>query len=439
MERRNFARFPRDRRRGRLWPLALMYVMLLVVAATAYGAAPVGSSGESGGWPQFLGPRRNGISAETGLLDKWPQNGPEEVWRVSGGVGMSGLAIRGGRLVTLVQREGQQWLVAHDARTGKPFWQVALAPEYQNPMGDGPRGTPIIAGDRVFAFTGEGILACVSFDDGTILWSHDVVTELGAEPAGYGMACSPLIVGDRVVVTVGAPQATVAAFELRSGELAWKVGDDPAGYSSPAILKVGGREQIVAATGASILGLAPKTGAVLWRYPFETNFNCNITTPIAVEDKVFISSGENHGSVLLGLKSAGDHFEVDEVWSSLGPKSVLRSEWQTSLFLDGHLYGMDNVGGAGPITHLTCVKADTGERAWQKSRFGKGNLIAADGKLFISTMAGELVVLRATPEKFDEIGRAVVIGSTRQAPALVDGLIYLRDDAEIVCLDVRRP
>ena len=440
MERRSFARTRRDRQHGRFWPHALVYTtLLLAIAAMAHAAAPIGLSEESTDWPQFLGPRRNGISAETGLLDEWPKDGPKELWRVPGGVGMSGLAIRGGRLVTLVQRDGKQWLVAHDARTGNPLWQAALAPEYQNPMGNGPRGTPAIAGDRVFAFTGEGILACVSFDDGKVLWSRDVVTELGAEPAGYGMACSPLVVGNSVIVTVGAPEATVAAFDLRSGKLAWKVGDDPTGYSSPTILKVGGREQIVAATGASILGLAPKTGAVLWRYPFETNFNCNIASPIAIEEHVFISSGENHGSVLLDLKSAGDRFEVDEVWSSLGPKSVLRSEWQTSLLLDGYLYGMDNVGGAGPITHLTCVKAATGERAWQKSRFGKGNLIAADGKLFISTMAGEVVVLRATPEKFDEIGRAVVIGSTRQAPALVDGLIYLRDDAEIVCLDVRLP
>ena len=127
-----------------------------------------------------------------------------------------------------------------------------------------------------------------------------------------------------------------------------------------------------------------------------------------------------------------------EVWTSQGVKSVLRNEWQTSLLIDGFLYGMDNVGGAGPITHLTCINAATGERMWQQARFGKGNLIAAEGKLFISTMKGELVIVQASPEKYIELGRSTVLDATRQAPALADGLLYLRDDKEIVCLDVRR-
>jgi outer membrane protein assembly factor BamB len=153
---------------------------------------------------------------------------------------------------------------------------------------------------------------------------------------------------------------------------------------------------------------------------------------------VFISSGENHGSALLALKPKSEQFTVEEVWTSQGAKSVLRNEWQTSILLDGYLYGMDNVGGAGPVTHLTCINAATGERAWQKLRYGKGNLIAADGKLFISTMNGELVIAQASPKEYRELGRGAVLGSTRQAPALADGLLYLRDDAEIVCLDVRK-
>ena len=178
----------------------------------------------------------------------------------------------------------------------------------------------------------------------------------------------------------------------------------------------------------------------MWRHPYETNFDCNIVTPIAVNGQVFVSSGENHGSVLLEVnrKSKSDLFEVKEIWTSQGSKSVLRNEWQTSMLLDGHLFGFDNVGAAGPVTHLTCINAATGERVWQKQRFGKGNLIAADGKLFITTMTGELVVVRATPKAFEELGRTELFGSTRQAPALSNGLLYLRDDKEIVCLDVRK-
>jgi outer membrane protein assembly factor BamB len=117
----------------------------------------------------------------------------------------------------------------------------------------------------------------------------------------------------------------------------------------------------------------------------------------------------------------------------------MRNEWQTSVLIDGYLYGFDNVGSAGPVTHLTCVNAKTGERVWQKLRFGKGNLIAADGKLWCSTMAGDLVLVRATPEKYEELSRATVIGETRQAPVIAQGRLYLRDGTEIVCLDIARP
>jgi outer membrane protein assembly factor BamB len=406
--------------------------LVLAIAMTAGTPAAV----QAADWPQFLGPTRNGISSETGLLDKWPEGGPKALWRVPGGVGMSGLAISGGRLLTLVQKDGQQFVLALDAVTGKPLWQTPVASEYKNQMGDGPRATPATSGDQVFVFTGEGILAALAVSDGKVQWSHNVVEELKGKPAEYGMACSPLVVGEHVIITAGAPGAAVVAYEKQGGKLAWKAGDDPAGYSSPALLHVGGREQVVAFTGASAIGLVPNTGALLWRYPYATDFDCNIATPLAVDGKVFVSSGENHGSALLSLEKSGDEFAVKEAWTSQGAASVLRNEWQTSILLDGHLYGFDNVGSAGPVTHLTCVNAATGKRVWQQPRFGKGNMIAADGKLWIATMKGELVVVRATPMAYDELGRGEFVGSTRQAPALADGRLYLRDDAEIVCLDI---
>ncbi len=413
-----------------------MVVLLAAAVAAARGAEPPAASAE---WPQFLGPDRNGVASETGLLEKWPADGPKEVWRAKGGVGMSGLAISRGRLLTLVQREGQQWLIALDAARGKPIWQTAVASEYRNEMGNGPRATPAIAGDRVLVYTGEGILAAVNFADGAVLWSHDLPKEHKGKPADYGMACSPLVVGERVIVQLGTPQAAVVAYDIPNGKLAWKAGSDPAGYSSPALLDVAGRKQVVAFTGGSVLGLSPEDGKVLWRHPYETDFECNIATPLAVKGQVFVSSGENHGCVLLAIKPSGEAFEAEEAWSSQGAGSVLRNEWQTSVLLDGYLYGFDNVGSAGPVTHLTCVEAATGKRVWQQPRFGKGNLIAADGKLFIATMKGELVVVRASPETFEELGRGVVCGATRQAPALAGGLLYVRDDKEIVCLDVREP
>ncbi len=389
-------------------------------------------------WPQFLGPQRNGHSTETGLINTWPENGPKEVWRKPGGVGMSGLVIQGPTVVTLVQKQEQQWLLALDAKTGDTKWETPLAPEYRNGMGNGPRGTPAISGDRVFAFTGEGILVAAELATGKIVWSKDTIKDLGGKPAEYGMACSPLVHDGLVIVTVGGTKGTVAAYDVTSGQRKWATGDHPAGYSSPTVLDINGRKQIVAFVGNAALGLHPSSGNLLWQYPYETNYDCNIATPLAINGNIFLSAGENHGSVMLALQPNGDRFEISELWQSQGSKSVLRNEWQTSILLDGYLYGLDNVGGAGPVTHLTCIKAQTGERMWQKPRWGKGNLIAAEGKLFFSTMNGELVIARANPKAYEELGRKEYITTTRQAPALSRGLLYLRDDAEIVCIDVRR-
>jgi outer membrane protein assembly factor BamB len=392
-----------------------------------------------GDWFQFLGPDRNGVSRESGLMKSWPTGGPKRVWQVAGGVGMSGMVISQGKLYTLVQREGKQWAVALEAATGKVQWQTALAAAYKNQMGDGPRATPVVSQGHLYVFTGEGILAALSISDGTVAWSQDTVKQHRGKIAAYGMVSSPLLVGDLVVVTVGAPTATVAAYERKSGKLAWTAGTTgTAGYSSAALLKLGGQQQVVVFGGKAALGIAPKTGKQLWTYPYVTDYDCNIATPLAHEGNLFLSAGENHGSVMLSLKPAADGFQLTEKWESQGAASVIRNEWQTSILLNGYLYGFDNVGSAGPVTHLTCVEAATGKRMWREIRFGKGNLLAADGKLFIVTMKGELVVVQATPTQYKELGRSVVMDRTRQTPALSHGHLFLRDDKNIICLDVRQ-
>ncbi|NQV22894.1 MAG: PQQ-like beta-propeller repeat protein [Rhodopirellula sp.] len=390
-------------------------------------------------WPQFLGPDRNGISQETGLIDEWPAGGPKELWRVKGGVGMSGVAVQGDTASTLIQTDGQQRVLALNAKTGQTKWSVPVATAYANGQGDGPRGTPAIVGGVVFVFTGDGTLARLKLSDGTIEWSHNVLKRHGGRVADYGMACSPLVVGDTVVVTAGATNGTVVACDSKTGEPRWTSGKgEAAGYSSPAVLTISGWTQIVAFKGASVSGIDLKSGDPLWRYPYSTDYDCNIATPVLVGGNVLISAGENHGSTLLKIGSKGQNFNVEKVWESTGGGSVLRSEWQTAIQLGDYLYAFDNVGSAGPVTHLVCIEAATGKPVWSKTRFGKGNMIAADGKLFATTMKGELVIIKATPDGYEEIGRREVIGTTRQAPALASGRLYLRDGAEIVCLDVRR-
>jgi outer membrane protein assembly factor BamB len=338
----------------------------------------------------------------------------------------------------MMQDDGGQRIVAYNATTGKRLWQNPIAPYYRNSMGHGPRATPTIVADRVFVFTGEGILAAVDFATGKTVWKHNVFAGAGGKPAEYGTACSPLVIGELVVVTVGSPSETMVAYDVKTGKKKWGTGTDPAGYSSPSLLNVGGQKQLVALTGASLLGLHPETGKELWRYPYVTAYRCNTATPLAVDGKVFISAGENHGSVLLTLSPRNGGFDVSEAWQSQGTRSVMRNEWQTSILLDGYLYGFDNVGSAGNVTNLSCIDTSTGKRVWQVPRFGKGNMISADGKLFMTTMKGEVVIARASPDGYQELGRKLVIETTRQAPALANGRLYIRDGKQIVCLDVQK-
>lgn len=413
----------------RAW-LSISFCAILAATRTM-GAEP------APGWSQFLGPNRDGISSETGLIDTFGAQGPRVAWRVRGGKGMSGIAVDGQQAVTMLERDGGQTVVAFRLTDGTELWSQRVADAFRNSMGPGPRATPTIAGGAIFVYTGEGILAALGQSSGKVQWQHTVVADFGGEPADYGMASSPLVVDDLVVVSAGVKGASVVAYHAETGRVAWKSGDDTAGYSSPALLTVGGRRQIVAFTGKAAIGLEPKTGTQLWRYEYTTDFDCNIATPLAVGENVFISAGENHGCALLALKPQGDAFQVAEIWKSFGPGSVMRNEWQTSILLDGFLYGLDNVGGAGPVTNLNCVNAKTGARVWQKTRFGKGNLIAADGKLYVVTIEGELVIVRANPERFEELSRAKLFDGTRQAPALLDGRLYLRDSSEVVCVDLR--
>lgn len=425
-------RRPLTRLRKRWIPAVCLFIVAMISETGAQGAEP------ATGWPQFLGPGRNGISSETGLLTEWPDGGPKVLWRAACGAGMAGVAIESSQLVTLMQDEQNQYAVSYDASTGRPLWKTPVARAYGNSMGDGPRATPALGKVHAYIYTGDGILAALDRRTGSIVWSANTVKDLGGKIADYGMASSPILTDKLVITTVGAPRATIAAWDRETGQLAWTAGQGAAaGYSSPALLQLSGGLQLVAFHGGGATGIDPVTGKSLWMYPYTTDYDCNIATPILVDNRLLISAGENHGSVLLDFRNQGGTVSPVEVWSSQGVRSVLRAEWQTPVLIDGYLYGLDNVGSAGPVTHLSCVKAATGELVWQQKRFGKSNLIAADGKLFVSTMAGELVVVKATPTGYEEIGRGSYVGQTRQAPVIVAGRLYLRDGKEIVCLDIR--
>ena len=391
----------------------------------------------SDNWSQFLGPQRNGTSVEKNLIDTWPASGPKIVWRTPLGVSMSGVAVVSGAAFTMFQDDTSQCVVCLNAADGKELWRTPVAPMYENAMGHGPRATPTVADGHVFAFTGEGILTALKVDDGKQLWSVDVPKLLKGKPNEYGVSCSPLVTDGLVVVHSGTGSAAVAAFKVADGKLAWQAGKGNAGYSSPALMTLGGVPQIVSLTAAGAMGIEPATGKQLWSFPYPTEYDCNTATPVQLDDQhVLISAGENHGSVILALQAGQNGMTAESVWSSLGKDSQLRAEWQTPVIRDGYLYGLDNQGSAGPITNLVCVRLKDHKTMWQKNRFGKSNLILADGKLFLTTMEGEVVIVEASPKEFHELARATIMETTRQAPALANGHLFVRDDKDVICIDV---
>ncbi len=415
-----------------------MRPQLLSCAAFTFLVSFTASVTTANDWPQFLGPNRNGVSAETNLLDTFPEDGPEILWRQPLGPGMSGIAVAGDSVFTLYQDAEKQYLIALDVADGKKKWEQAVAPVYQNAMGNGPRATPTVHEGTVYAYTGEGILVAADAETGKVAWSTNAVKELFGKVMDYGMASSPLIAGGNVVVQVGSHRGTVAAFDLKEGKLAWKAAEGDAGYSSPIIATLGGKQQIIAFAGTEVLGIDSADGEVLWKHAYETDFGCNTACPLVIsEDRLLVSAGENHGSTILKITDSDGTLKASAEWESFGKESALRAEWQTPVQLDGHLYALDNMGSAGPITNLVCLRLSDHEKVWSEDRFGKSNLILADGKLFISTMRGELLIARASPKGFEETARAIVLGMTRQAPVIANGKLYLRDEKEIVCLNVK--
>ncbi|MFM8729511.1 MAG: PQQ-binding-like beta-propeller repeat protein [Planctomycetaceae bacterium] len=409
--------------------VVLRLVLVCVVCLTGVAAG--------GDWPQFLGLNRTGTSAETGLLKTFPSGGPQVVWKTALGTSMSGIAVSGEQAVTMFQDETQQFAVSLSANSGEVLWKTALAPAYENGMGNGPRATPTVSGGRVFAMTGEGLLVGLDAATGKLLWKVNVPQQFGGQAAEYGVSCSPLVAGDLVIVQAGSDSAGAIAVQCATGKLAWPARSGRSGYASPVLVKLAGRLQVVVFDGAGAGGLDPATGAELWQFPFPTEYDCNTACPVQVgENELLISSGENHGSVILQVTKSGGDLQVQPVWSSLGKDSQLRAEWQTPVVHEGHLYGLDNSGSAGPITNLVCIRLSDRKTVWQKSRFGKGNLILADGCLWITTMKGELVLAEAAAAGYRELGRATIMETTRQAPSLSGGRLYVRDDQHVICLGV---
>ncbi len=448
-----FVLFSRARARWRLLALAAVAVVVLFVSqfVTISGvsgdlvpilgwkgergvggvevtlAAGPGAAG-GGGYPQFLGPRRDGTVRGVRLARDWKTTPPREVWRRPVGEGWSGFAVAGGRAVTQEQHGAEERVVAYDLATGEELWRHGYPARYETTIGGiGPRATPTIAAGRVYALGATGILTATDLATGELLWRRDVLAEHEATSPEWGKSCSPLVVDGLVVVSAGgAGGGSLVAYRAVDGEPAWSAGSDRSSYSSPILAALAGRRQIVILNAGSLVGHDPASGEVLWRLPWPAD-QPNVAVPVVVaENRVLGSSGYGIGAKLVELAAGDAGLEASMVWES--PR--LKAKFTNPVLYDGHVYGHDD-------GVYVCLDPATGERCWKRGRYGHGQTIVAGDLLLVTTETGDVVLLEPSPEEHRELGRfSAFAGKLWNPPALAGRYLALRTDREAVLFEL---
>ena len=382
-------------------------------------------------WPQWRGPNRDGISSETGLLESWPQGGPRLVWKTTGlGEGYAGSAIVKGKLFTQGQRGDREFVLAIDANTGKELWRVETGRSFREQRGHGPRGTPTIDGDRLYALAADGTLVCLDAASGKRIWGFNMVERFRGGVPHWGISESPLVEGDRVIVTPGGSGAAVVALEKMTGKVLWQSQSDRAGYSSPIAFDAGGARKVVAFTGEGAIGLDMKNGELQWRYNKVSNRTANIATPIVHNGHVFLSSDYGTGCALLKLAPSGGSVSASEVYFN----REMRNHYSTSVLVGDYLYGYSS-------NILTAMKFQTGEVAWRDRSVGKGGLIYADRHLYCLSENGVMGLVEASPQGYREKSRFEIAKGdfpTWTPPVIADGRLYLREQDHLYCYNIKR-
>jgi outer membrane protein assembly factor BamB len=401
--------------------------MLLSIAIITLCMSSGITAQTAGDWPQWRGPNRDGISKETGLLKQWPDGGPPLVWKAAGaGTGYSSLAISNGRIYTIGLRGDREFVVAFDVATGKQVWATPNGTAFRESHGDGPRGTPTVDGDRLYALGGNGDLSAIDLKTGRIVWSMNILSKFGGENIQWGISESPLVIGEKLLVTPGGPGASIVALNKKDGTLIWKSQSDRAGYSSGMPVQIGSTTQVVFFTNNRAVGLDLKDGKLLWEYPRPANDTANVATPIVRGSRVFISSDYGTGGGVVEIKADG---KASELYFTRD----MKNHHSSSILIGDYLYGFSS-------SMLTAMKFDTGEVAWRDRSVGKGSLVYADGHLYAYSENGVVGLIEATPAGYREKGRfRIQQGSlpTWTHPVVAGGRLYLRDQDTIYAYDVR--
>jgi outer membrane protein assembly factor BamB len=380
-------------------------------------------------WPQFLGPGRDGRTADGTLVEGWLRHGLRDRWRRPVGEGFSGLVVAGDRLFSMDADGRDEHVWACRADDGAPLWKVRTGRSPREYYGGlGPRTTPTLEGERLFVVSAEGTLSAHDAGSGRVLWSRSLAVDFGARPPAEGSASSPLVAAGRVFVMMGGRAgAAVGAFDAVTGRTLWTSQDDRASYSSPMLWPRPSGGQLLFLMARRLIAVDPTDGRLLWSYPWETHDGVNVATPIpAGPDRVFISAGYDQGAAVLRLDAAGP---AQELWRS----RVLRNHFNNSVHHDGTLYGFDEA-------ILKAVDASSGRLLWRERGFGKGSLVAAADHLIVLSEEGEAALLEATRASAVTKARHPALAARSWTPPTpARGRLYVRSSAEIACLEPALP
>ncbi|MEK6644816.1 MAG: PQQ-binding-like beta-propeller repeat protein [Planctomycetota bacterium] len=390
-------------------------------------------------WPNFRGPRHDGVSREKQITFDWPKDGLKELWRREIGAGFSSFAIADGRVFTCGTEEQQQTLFCLDERTGGVQWTLRLEAQMTDPDPNlhGPRATPTVDGDHVYFLASLGRMVCLSSKTGNIVWEH-----LFKNKPHWGYAGSVLIDGDLAIVSAGGSDGSLVALNKLTGKPVWTCGDEATGYATPYPIAVEGKRYVCGFMANSVLIAERDTGRQALSVPWPSHSGVNVAGPLCHEDRLLVSTGYGFGAGLFKLRRDGDKLAVDELWKTL----KLRNKFQTPILIDGHLYTSDETG-------LKCVEFATGTVVWQKRGIVHSPLIAVGDHLILLRETGELQLARASTSGFEISSETRLFeGSTRglmqqitrqrqgkrcwTVPVVANGRLFARNHDTVVCLDL---
>ena len=386
-------------------------------------------------WPQYLGPNRDGVYPGEALTRAWSSDGPKVLWRKRNiGAGMGGIVLAKGRAILFHEVKRYDTIECLDAKTGKTLWENNYTSSFVAGYGSaaGPRATPTIVGDRVYTMGGQGIVVCTNFATGKTVWKVDTQKSYRASDGFFGMACSPLVEGNAVLLNIGGEAgAGIIALDKNSGKLLWKTLDDEASYSSPVMAKLRGKRRAVffARTGLAVVD--PTSGKIDFqnRWRARTQASVNAAAPLIVGELIFVTSSYNTGALVVNASADG----YKTAWSN---DTSLSSQYASVMHRGGFIYGTHGRADVPPVPALRCVELATGKVRWSVDDFGDCLMLRCGDRLLALMESGELVLGQATPAGWREICRAQVVGSgARSQPALADGRLYVRDRNQLVCLD----